>query len=303
MLMVGLPAPALLLIPGGFFRGFVAGALVATAAGLLAFWVVQVTGTAPTMMGDQGEQWTAGELRKLRRHGWRVVNHFQLRPWDMDHVLIGPGGVYVIETKWSAKEWEFAPLEPRITEALRRARDNARDLQMWEPFKRACSVPVAPILVLWGTGLGLRTDLPAMTHHEGAVLVVGPRFDEWRRSLASDHLTADHVDQLWRVLELQARRRDELAEEEGTVVPASMMAIATHAAMVLAAALLGLVAALQLASHVHDKHLWPFLVVALVAVGAVVRRVPRLHYVGLGWITGVTSSVVLLAAIFLFAVT
>jgi hypothetical protein len=73
----------------------VLGVLLAAVPGALWAWTVQVTGTGPVMISDQAEQWTAAELRKLRRHGWRVVNHFLLRNDDIDHVLTGPGGAYL----------------------------------------------------------------------------------------------------------------------------------------------------------------------------------------------------------------
>jgi hypothetical protein len=78
------------LMPNEFMKGLVLGA--ALVAGPGAVWViaVQVTGSAPVMMGDQAEQWTAQELRKLSRRDWRLVNHFALASDDIDHVLIGP---------------------------------------------------------------------------------------------------------------------------------------------------------------------------------------------------------------------
>lgn len=96
---------AALLVPSALARGFLLGAGLAGTAGVLACWTLQVTGTAPTMMGDLAEQWTAGKLRALRRRGWRTVNHVRLRTWDIDHVLVGPAGCYSLETKWSAHPW------------------------------------------------------------------------------------------------------------------------------------------------------------------------------------------------------
>ena len=63
------------MLPAGYVRGFAGGSSVTSVIALLAFWVIQATGTAATMMGDDAERWTASELRKLRRHGWRLVNH------------------------------------------------------------------------------------------------------------------------------------------------------------------------------------------------------------------------------------
>jgi hypothetical protein len=35
-------------------------------------------------MGATAEQWTASELRPLRRSGWRLINHYLLRS-EIDH--------------------------------------------------------------------------------------------------------------------------------------------------------------------------------------------------------------------------
>jgi hypothetical protein len=69
---------------------------------------MRLTGTASTMMGDTAEQWTAQELRPLSKDGWRLINHFGLTSDDIDHLLIGPGGVFVLETKWSSTDWQSA---------------------------------------------------------------------------------------------------------------------------------------------------------------------------------------------------
>jgi hypothetical protein len=70
------------------------------------------------MMGDVGKQLAAGELRKLRRHEWRNVNHVTLRrARDVDHVLVGLGGPFAVETKWSATPWSQKPIHGRILDA------------------------------------------------------------------------------------------------------------------------------------------------------------------------------------------
>jgi Nuclease-related domain len=126
---------ALPFVDSGFVRGLLTGVVFTAVVGSLAFWVVQVTGTASVMMGDLGEQWTASELRRLRRDGWRVVNHVRLSAWDIDHVLVGPGGVFAVETKWSATAWRFDPFEDRILAAVRQARENAKRLGLWTDLR------------------------------------------------------------------------------------------------------------------------------------------------------------------------
>jgi len=122
---------AALLVPSTAARYFLLGAGLTGTVGVLTVWVQQVTGTAPVMMGDLAEQWTASELRGLRRDGWRLVNQLALRAWDIDHVLIGPGGVLAVETKWSAHPWVLDPPDDRVRRAVQQAQANARDLRLW----------------------------------------------------------------------------------------------------------------------------------------------------------------------------
>lgn len=53
------------------------------------------------------EEWTARELRKLERDGWRTVHNLCFAAGDVDHIAIGPGGVVVVETKSTDSDWDF----------------------------------------------------------------------------------------------------------------------------------------------------------------------------------------------------
>lgn len=49
--------------------------------------------------GWHGERDTAKALRPLERHGWTVVHGLLGRRGDRDHVVAGPAGVFLLETK------------------------------------------------------------------------------------------------------------------------------------------------------------------------------------------------------------
>ncbi|MGW7572484.1 nuclease-related domain-containing protein [Streptomyces sp. NPDC054765] len=54
----------------------------------------------PWRRGLAGERIVGRELSRLTRSGWRVLHSIPLpREVDIDHLLIGPGGVYCINTK------------------------------------------------------------------------------------------------------------------------------------------------------------------------------------------------------------
>src|SRR4051812_23442764 len=60
--------PAVLLLPQSA-RGFAAGVWLTSGVWLLASTIVLASGTAPQIMGERGEQYTASELRRLKRRG------------------------------------------------------------------------------------------------------------------------------------------------------------------------------------------------------------------------------------------
>lgn len=198
-------------IPNTVVRSYCAGLLTAGIIGALAFQVTQMAGTSGIAMGEIAEQWTAQELRKLRRKGWRVVNHLMLRAWDIDHVLVGPGGIFAVETKWSAQPWKLDPLDDRILAATRQVTGNARDLSLWHPLKAACGQSARGVVVVWGHAAdGQTVDKPLRS---GEVEIVTAKTIElWCNSLPATGLTESQVDACWRALEDQVRVRDRLAD-------------------------------------------------------------------------------------------
>lgn len=52
-------------------------------------------------VGAGGEETIGARLEKLRRHGWHVLHAVPVgdRGSDIDHVVIGPGGVWTLNTK------------------------------------------------------------------------------------------------------------------------------------------------------------------------------------------------------------
>ncbi len=262
-------------------RGFVLGLLTAGVPSLLAFWVVQATGTGPTMMGDLGEQWTAGELRKLRKRGWRVVNHVLLRSSDIDHVLIGPGGLYAVETKWRSDAASFDASDDRVLAAARSVTGSARSLQLWQNIKNVGRPQVHPVLVLWGPGIAQRADIAPVRRLDQCTVVLGPHFEAWARTLAGGELTSAQVTELWTVVEAQVQMRD---DRETDPLPPSLEQLFRQAFLTAAAASLAVVATGRVLRHVHGTPVVVALV-ALAMLGVVARRVPQLRYIGLAWAT------------------
>lgn len=289
------PLAMLPFLPNGFSQGLLVGIAITAVAGLLSFWVVQATGTAPTMMGDQGEQWTAQALRKMRRKGWRTVNHVTLRPWDIDHVLVGPGGAYAIETKWSATPWTVRPPERRLLDACRQVRANSRDLTLW--LKKLGLGTVEPILVLWGPGARDLAPAQKVIAADGSVIAVvsGPRIKTWMSQLPAGQLTTDQITRAWTALDDQCRLRDPREDLDGPL-PLSVEQIAIRGFLAVAAACAAfLTSATWLAQGPSPRWWLPALVVLVVPAIALIRWSRPSRYLAWGWLAGTSVSVLLVA--------
>jgi Nuclease-related domain len=55
-------------------------------------------------IGYDGELATAQELNQLMRHGYYIYHDMQADKFNIDHIVIGPAGVFAIETKTRSKQ-------------------------------------------------------------------------------------------------------------------------------------------------------------------------------------------------------
>lgn len=97
-------------VPAGHdLAGNTAGSAVAEQAtqlrpGLLQRWIARLSGqrTAATSweVGARGERIVGRRLERLRANGWHVLHSIPLASGaDIDHLIIGPGGVFTVNTK------------------------------------------------------------------------------------------------------------------------------------------------------------------------------------------------------------
>ncbi|MFF9109016.1 nuclease-related domain-containing protein [Streptomyces sp. NPDC014805] len=149
--------------------------------------------------GLAAERRVGAELNRLRRHGWRVLHSVPLaNRVDIDHLLIGPGGVFSINTKHHDKRvvWvgddsvkvDHGEPAPYARKSRAEAKRVARVLERHCDFP----VPVEPVLVFVGvTELKVvATQLDVRVYQERQVSALGP---------LSGVLTADQVEQVYGV--------------------------------------------------------------------------------------------------------
>ncbi|MFH9088108.1 nuclease-related domain-containing protein [Streptomyces sp. NPDC017673] len=162
----------------------------------------------PWRKGLAGERRVGAELNRLGRHGWRVLHSIPLaNKVDIDHLLIGPGGVFTINTKHHYKRavWvgddsvkvDHGKPAPYARKSRAEAKRVARVLERYCDFP----VPVEPVLVFVGvTELKVvATQLDVRVYQERQVSALAP---------LSGVLTADQVEQVYSV----ARHRQAWAQ-------------------------------------------------------------------------------------------
>ncbi|MEV6023611.1 nuclease-related domain-containing protein [Streptomyces sp. NPDC052036] len=139
------------------------------------------------------------ELNRLGRHGWRVLHSIPLaNKVDIDHLLIGPGGVFSINTKHHHKRavWvgdDSVKVDHGIPAPYAR-KSRAEAQRVARVLERYCAfpVPVEPVLVFVGvTDLKVvATQLSVRVYQERQVAALAP---------LSGVLTAEQVDQVYGV--------------------------------------------------------------------------------------------------------
>jgi hypothetical protein len=113
-------------------------------------------------LGAEGEKATAKALRRLIRDGWTVVHDVDVGRGNLDHILVGPAGVFVLETKnlrgmlavhggVLSVRWREDPSDGyNNAELSRRVRARAAALSSCLRDVGLPGVWVQPLVVLWG---------------------------------------------------------------------------------------------------------------------------------------------------------
>jgi Holliday junction resolvase-like predicted endonuclease len=276
---------------------YAVGAFVASVGWLVAVLVLLGSGTAPMMMGDIGEQWTAQELQKLRRQGWRMLHQVKLGVCgDIDHIAIGPAGVLVVETKWSRSTWNseddcFGRINMAVNGVKRRRRD------VWGTLKTEIGdAPVLAVVALWSAAAvdpdGLPTD-----RSDGVVVIRGNDLATWAGELPDAGLDAEAIDALRGWLAPQVEGRERYEAERNTPPPRGFADLAwdgfAYASGCLAAIYLEAVA-------VSSLGMIGFITapVGLTAVGLLMHRYATARSFARGWLIGLAGLTVTLGAVF-----
>ncbi|HUJ08527.1 MAG TPA: nuclease-related domain-containing protein [Verrucomicrobiae bacterium] len=156
-----------------FFTIIGVGVAVAAAC---AWWVKNViTKRADYALGFYGERVVGEELNQLMREGCHVFHDFPADPkWNIDHIVVAPSGVYVVETKTRRKrraqkgkpdhvitfdgDTLTFPHNEQSRYGLDQARENAKWLSGFLSSSTGEKVWVDPILTFPGWMINRSTD-------------------------------------------------------------------------------------------------------------------------------------------------
>jgi Holliday junction resolvase-like predicted endonuclease len=266
---------------------------VITAAVVSGVWfdvllVFVATGSGNQVMGAIGEVWTAQELRRLRRSGWVLVNRFMSERWgDVDHVLVGPGGVVVVETKWSGQSWQLdyqrnSYAVGSLRKAANQAQQARKELATWIQAI-APGIQIMSVAVLWSTA---PSDGDGWTtwRDNHTVIVQGSHFRQWlRESLPSEGVAPEVVNRVWSELDRRVEMQDQESTQPGRVMPLTICALASEWIL---KPLLGSITAIYCVSLSRFAHNWWLVLasaVAAITLGLLGLRIHWLRRVALGW--------------------
>lgn len=198
--------------PGPLLFGFVLGAGTSCGPWILWIAVTSVDGSSSWRLGAQGEEWTADQFRKLCPP-WELVHNIPFDvgtgPWayqvDVDHVATGPGGVWVVESKFRGAHADLGArrLSPQVLKDVRQVKENAGRISAL--LSGHCpNVPVRPLLVYWGPDVVAASGVARTV--DSVALVSGEAWEDWVELFDGEGVGLDEQALVLRRLRYQINR-------------------------------------------------------------------------------------------------
>jgi hypothetical protein len=152
---------------------------------------------------SDAEEWTAQELGRLRGAGCRVISNLNFATGDVDHVVVGPFGVAIVETKRSDGTWDFVVRE-RATGWSRQAVSGS--LKVRSLIKQRARVEVTPhaFICLWAMAA---PDAPVVLPG-GVTLVHGRGIHNMLSALNQNQLDSASINRIADALQTAASEFD-----------------------------------------------------------------------------------------------
>ena len=142
----------------GSVLAFIMGFLIATFFCVVLYISIVFTGAANYLTGALAERWTRQEFAALGS-AWHMFSNVPFSAGygdmsyeiDVDHIVVGPYGVLVLETKYSSSPVDLGAvqLEKRVNEAMKQVEDNVGRVRALL-HQIAPGVPLRPVIIFWG---------------------------------------------------------------------------------------------------------------------------------------------------------
>jgi Nuclease-related domain len=177
----------------GSTLAFIMGFIIATFLCAILYIAIVFTGAANYLTGALAERWTRQEFAALGS-AWHIFSNvpFSIGYGDMsyeidvDHIVVGPYGVLVLETKYSSSPVDLGAvqLEKRVNEAMNQVEDNVGRVRALL-HQIAPGVPIRPVVIFWGRLVSsAATPVRRVSGRHGVVRIVhGGDAKEWRPKL------------------------------------------------------------------------------------------------------------------------
>ena len=186
-------------------QGFLTGMVAMAFLGVLAVGFAVHTEGLQQLAGAWGEDNTRDELDKARKRGhiWGAVHNIEFGGFgDIDHVVLAPGGVLALETKWKFRDLARAWLHKDLRQASAAAA-KTRSVLRSKGFDVLHDV--TPVVVVWGKGGHEIADGGELV--DGVHLVYGGELADWLVRWGSGRLAQDNAEPVLAKLEAFAQAR------------------------------------------------------------------------------------------------
>jgi len=135
--------------PSAFLSGLIIGVVATALAAAFLIMFLVTSGSALTLAGAWAEDFVNDEIKKARKRGhvWGAVPNIEVGGFDVDHLVVAPGGIFAIETKAHTRRISRAT----ASADLEQARESARKASLILQSKQVgLPQPVTPVLAVWG---------------------------------------------------------------------------------------------------------------------------------------------------------
>jgi hypothetical protein len=281
-----------------FLKGLISGVGITLTGAAISHLVMVLGGTGPLMAGELAEQWTANALRPMREHGWKLANHVLFNGGDVDHVLVGPGGVLVVETKWRRDPWRTTGPDFDRDAAIRQVQEKARSVAL---LLKPIGVVPHPIVVRWRGRGSSAPDSSTSQVVAGTSVVPGSLLEDWALRRGRNVLTPEQVESAWGILAAHAVANEEY-EDTHAPVPMSLDALIFRGFGAVLTSLITFVLLAWVISYSKSLIVWLLVSAGLVAGRYAARtRVPARYRLFINSVAiGAAASPVLVSALLLY---